>query len=355
MLSNENKFYISFGISFLLGLILVRKYIGIQAAHFKYAAILVYGTYVALSAYFYFKSKSPWGVFLALFVSSLTIIILFTPFTTSYAVSLSQPPIMDNNWWNALNWIKNNTPNCSVVATYWDPGHFIRAIAERPVVFDGASQNAKLIEHVGNRTIVRSRIQDIATVLYTDNETKAANILKYYKMPNCSEMYFIASSDLIGKSHWWIYFATWTPTTHTGKKSSYYYAPLTDTKPMLSGNGTQYIYGNFFMVIKKGRRIIPYMIYGGNGRATPYEIEKVFYFENYTGYVQYSDNPQIKGMLYLTPDMRVAFFIPPEIENSMFTKMFFFNGAGLKRFKLVKNFGGEVKLFKIEFNETATN
>lgn len=353
MLSNENKFYISFGISFLIGLFLVRKYVGIQASHVGYATFFIYGFYLIMAAYFYFKLKKPWSVFIAVAISSFMTIILFVPFTTSYAVSLSQPPILDNNWWEALNWIKNNTKECAVIATYWDPGHFIRAIAERPVVFDGATQNAKLYEHIKNRTIVRSRIQDIATVLYTSNETKAVEILKHYKMPNCSEMYFIASSDLIGKSHWWIYFSTWDPKTHTGKKSSYYYARLTGKKPMLSGNGTQYIYNNMFMVIKEGKKMIPYMIYNGNQYSTtPYKIEKIFYFDNYTGYVQYSDNPQIKGMLYLTPDMNIAFFIPEEIENSMFTRMFFFNGAGLNDFKLVKNFGGEVKLFKVEFNET---
>ncbi len=347
----QKRFYISFGVAFALGLFIVYKYVGRTASLVDKTIYFVYGFYFILSAFFYYKINNWWKVGLAVIVSSLTTVILFSSFVNSYAVSLSQPPVLDDNWWEALNWIRNNTPECAVIATYWDPGHFITGIAHRPVVFDGATQNAKLYIHEGNRTIVRSRIQDIATTLYTDNETKAIEILKYYKMPNCSKMYYIASADLIGKSHWWIYFATWKPRVK-GHESNYLYAALKAKKPMISGNGTQYVYGDgsrdLFIVVQDGPKLTPYLVIN----RMPYKIEKIFYFENYTGYVQFSENPQVEGMLYVTPDMRYAFFIPKEVENSMFTRMFFFNGAGLKHFKLVKNFGGEVKLFEVVFNET---
>ena len=41
--------------------------------------------------------------------------------------------------------------------------------------------------------------------------------------------------------------------------------------------------------------------------------------------------------------------IPPELENSMFTRMFFFNGYGMENFEFVNNWGGEVKLFRVIF------
>jgi len=40
--------------------------------------------------------------------------------------------------------------------------------------------------------------------------------------------------------------------------------------------------------------------------------------------------------------------MPPELVDALFTRMFFFDGAGLKNFELVHNWGGEVKLFRVK-------
>src|SRR3989338_2814099 len=73
------------------------------------------------------------------------ILLLFNSFYFQPANAISQGAgtILTPNWYSALTWINNNTEQCAVVATYWDPGHFITAIAQRAVVFDGASQGAQ--------------------------------------------------------------------------------------------------------------------------------------------------------------------------------------------------------------------
>ncbi|MBI3190912.1 hypothetical protein HYZ41_04395, partial [archaeon] len=78
------------------------------------------------------------------FLTFIIMIIIFLLFVNSYyleslKISECAGTVLSDNWWQALNWIKNNTKECAVVATYWDPGHFITGIARRPVVFDGAS------------------------------------------------------------------------------------------------------------------------------------------------------------------------------------------------------------------------
>ncbi|MFH1631383.1 MAG: hypothetical protein ABIA21_04185, partial [Candidatus Aenigmatarchaeota archaeon] len=162
----------------------------------------------------------------------------------SFAVSISSGPILNDNWWQALNWIKNNTAECAVIATYWDPGHFITGISERRVIYDGASQNnifelnssealkrgidikqysdgVNLIPYdkgsiqvilKNDDMITTSRMKDVAISMYTDNESLAVDLLKKYRVEGCDEMYFLATTDLIGKSTWWTYFATWDPT-----------------------------------------------------------------------------------------------------------------------------------------------
>jgi len=84
--------------------------------------------------------------------NSILIIVLFFTFSITYMFYLApsiilakgQGTVLSNNWFEALNWIKDNTKECAVVATYWDPGHFITGIAERSVVFDGASQGSTI-------------------------------------------------------------------------------------------------------------------------------------------------------------------------------------------------------------------
>ena len=82
-------------------------------------------------------------IIIAIFV--VLILLQFNSFYFQPANALSQGAgtILSPGWFDALTWIEQNTAPCAVVATYWDPGHFITAIAQRAVVFDGASQGAQ--------------------------------------------------------------------------------------------------------------------------------------------------------------------------------------------------------------------
>lgn len=48
-------------------------------------------------------------------------------------------PIFNSAWDRALTQLREKTPTNSIVNTWWSPGHFVKAIAERRVTFDGAS------------------------------------------------------------------------------------------------------------------------------------------------------------------------------------------------------------------------
>lgn len=301
----------------------------------------------------------------------LLIALIFVSFYYNPSVSIAKGSgtVLSDNWWEALNWIKNNTEECSVIATYWDPGHFITGIARRAVVFDGASQNAQIILQTNdsknglvvenypdganqvlfykNNTVVHARIKDIGISLYTENETLSKEILENYRKQGC-DLYFIASSDLIGKSVWWSYFATWTP-TDKGKQYSYLTIPLQQTKPLISENAIVYIYPfsqqQSFVVYQTNQTKVKAFLQQNNQLVT---VEKVFYFTNAGGIITTDESADVKGMIWLTPDKSTAVFIPKEIENSMFTRLFFFNGQGLNNFEYVNSWGGELKLFKVK-------
>jgi len=98
-------------------------------------------------------------------ISSITIIfILFTiplvyPTTSNWINGVDFPPTIlnggttyppSNDWLETLEWIKLNTPEDSVVASWWDYGYWISTVAERTTLIDNATlsdwQIAKVAE-----------------------------------------------------------------------------------------------------------------------------------------------------------------------------------------------------------------
>ena len=98
-------------------------------------------------------------------ISSIVIIfILFTiplvyPSTSNWINAIDFPPTIlnggtsyppSNDWLETLEWIKLNTPEDSVVASWWDYGYWISTIAERTTLIDNATlgdwQIAKVAE-----------------------------------------------------------------------------------------------------------------------------------------------------------------------------------------------------------------
>ena len=300
----------------------------------------------------------------------------------SYYTAVNSGTVMTPNWWKALNWIRANTTNCSVVATYWDPGHMITAVAQRPVVFDGATQGSRrTIDVKGNineseikkiaglsnyvvkknktdTLITTARIQDISTSLMTSNEDTAVRILKKYLMPNCTSMYYIASADLVYKSQWWTYFATWDPTYKGSCRmlkdphgDCYFYTPLRLSGVKQSGNITAYEYAlgpyQKFIIYERNSSY-EVMLQQGNNFL---RVKRAIIFSNHRLHIINQKNYKVDGTI-LMQNYEVVYYIPKELENSMFTRLFFFNGLGLKHFKMVGDWGGEVKVFKVEFNQT---
>ena len=67
------------------------------------------------------------------------ILIVLILFNTTRDIRTILTPIFNATWDEALTKIKTDTPTDSIVNTWWAPGHFIKAIANRSVPFDGAS------------------------------------------------------------------------------------------------------------------------------------------------------------------------------------------------------------------------
>lgn len=321
-------------------------------------------------------------------LSFITFFVIFSFYIVpSQVISVQAGPILNDNWWNGLNWIRENTAECATIATYWDPGHFIRAIAKRPVIFDGANQNARyqapydgvrgglemirydngIVQLVNynqqTKLVERARIKDIGTIMLTANESLAVQYLKDYKKEGCSEIYFLATSDLIPKSVWWSCFATWDPTKpevpgqqcSKGNPLQYTFINRARSRPIpaLGIVGFEYPVGDGTIILCQANETVtacrPDTI-GFFQQGNQFVKLKRIILPQATGVATLEDpSAQFPGTVLVgDPSGQTIVFLPDQLEGAMFTRMFMLNGLGLQKFKLVQNFGNEFKLFKVD-------
>jgi len=258
-----------------------------------------------------------------------------------------------DNWREALNWIKTNTDQKALIATWWDPGHIITGFTGRRVHADGAHCTPESCIPFNHNV----RIQDMGRIFATSSEDESLQILKKYEQltpQDCQlvkktfgsivpeeaclkvpEMYLIASADLIGKYYWLSFFGT-------GTGRNYVQLPLSNYGVDQQGNIAAYYYGGGAIVVaKRNESLVPIL----NSRAVASEI--IYYKNNMLVTQTFNTSDTVQGTVWVEPSFGSAVFMEPEIKNSVFTKLFFFNGEGLKNFQLVFN-NGEVKIFKVK-------
>jgi len=108
--------------------------------------------------------------FSQLFSFTLIVVISLAVSLTSVSLTYRNIPLLLNKifnttWEKALVKINNETPPDSVINSWWPPGHFIKAVARRRVIFDGA-------------TINNPQGYWLANLLISDDERQAAGILR---------------------------------------------------------------------------------------------------------------------------------------------------------------------------------
>ncbi len=286
------------------------------------------------------------------FTCLLVIMFISTAITAGYA---GRGMKISNNWYNMLDWLKANADPKSLIVTWWDPGHIIAGYTGLRVHADGAHCGVgKCIPYNHN-----DRIQDMGRVFSISDENEAISILKKYKKltpEQCAkvkqkygdivpadacdevpEMYVIASNDLIGKYYWMSYFGT-------GTGRNYFQMQMTNYDP--NQGVIEYNNGQLKLIYNDGEWV-PVLNIPQQGIRNII-ISHIVYFENgQERRLNFTDKPNIiDGMVWVDPSYSVAIFMDAAIRDSIFTKMFFFNGEGLKHFELVYQ-NPETKLFKV--------
>ncbi len=162
-------------------------------------------------------------------------------------------PIVNDAWYYSLKAIQQDSKPNGIITSWWDFGHHFKLIADRPVTFDGTTQDQPQAHWVGKLFMTDNEEQAVGILrmlncggnnaydeLYNINKNsiESVNILydifeknkddarstlvQKYKLnmqqtetvlgyTHCSppESYLIASEDMIGKSGVWSHFGSW--------------------------------------------------------------------------------------------------------------------------------------------------
>ena len=347
--------------------------------------------YIIGNMVYYFKGKPPilGSVFFGI-VLLLTIMFV----SDAIQIGIGQGGLrISDNWYNALDWLKENGNSSTLVVTWWDPGHIIADLSGLKVMADGAHcAPGECIPY--NHNI---RIQDMGRIFSMSNEIEALKILNKYtsltpeqcnqarekfgdRMPEnacdpIDKVYVLATNDLIGKYFWLSYFGSCLGKHGTQAGESCYYLPSNQFKNIAEGRNYMQCgvhqqlsqqSGTPSYVCQTGIQTTISLIQSDTDVAAVLNSPKqgvrnaiikqmVLYQDGVPVYFDYSDRAgALDGLVYVDPSFQVLFYLDPQIKDSIFTNMFFFNGEGnselglptLNKFQLVYN-NPEVRIFEV--------
>ncbi len=276
--------------------------------------------------------------------------------------------VIGQNWYDALDWLKQNADKDSLVATWWDPGHIITGYTGLKVHADGAHCGDACIPYNHN-----TRIRDMGRLMTTDNETESIEIIQKYThltdeqcdtirktfgdivpkdaCKDVTETYILATSDLIGKYFWMSCFGSFDMNLWKETKGdewrcdgkNFAQVPFSNFDrqglPIYSQGGLT------ITLLQNGTDLLAVLNAPGQGVRNRVVSDIVFYQNGQRMHSKSYFNNSVDGMVWIDPSFRLILFMDPTIRDSVFTKMFFFDGEGLENFELMYQ-NTEVKIYK---------
>lgn len=199
-----------------------------------------------LTKQFQFNKNLAQGV-----LAVLLLLLLLIPIRNGIATAKQEIPSMNDDWYNALIKIKTESAEDAIINSWWDFGHWFKAIADRRVTFDGASQNTPMAHWIG-RALLTEKEDEAVGILrmldcgsnsafdtlnsYLNDEVRSVEMLydvilldregarsrleqvvspaeaeEVLQYTHCEppENYFITSGDMVSKSGVWGHFGSW--------------------------------------------------------------------------------------------------------------------------------------------------
>lgn len=360
------------------------------------AMVMPFGVSVAvkllagvLAAGFIYSVKKP--EIRAPFMMVLVVLAAVAPSVSgAHSITTSVAPGTDDGMWNSMQWVKKNTSRDTVVMSWWDFGHLFAVAADRPVTFDGGSQNTPRAYWIGkalttsNETLSRGILTMLSTSgdlayetldNYTDDsgktaeiltatlglpreearavmtgryglsDTEADSVLRYSHPAKPKPFVLVLSSDMLGKAPWWTYFGTWDFKKKTGSRYGYY-PSLASSKPQVVNNTTVIQTVNTMVdqnnvlgtiIEKKANTTNATIAVGNNMTVQKINPHKLTIIEGdllVKNEVVDSD-AQLSLIVIGSGNQYTTIIMNRELEDSVFTKLFLMGGFNQTSFKFL--------------------
>ncbi len=85
------------------------------------------------------------------------------------------PQFSSNDWKDAMNWLKGNTPEDAIIASWWDYGYWITTLSERTTIVDNATLIDWQIQKMGYALITNP--ENSWHILHSDHTTDISTYL----------------------------------------------------------------------------------------------------------------------------------------------------------------------------------
>ena len=354
----------------------------------------------------------------AIVVVLITLALVSPTVCGAYQTTAATVPGSSDPMWNAMDFVKENSTNDTVIVSWWDFGYLFQIASDHPTSFDGGSQSGDRAYWVGKALstsdLAQSKgiLQMLATTgsnasellcEYTGSNVTAAHALdetlgmsrdsaksklvKDYNLTskqasavvaqshpsNPNNVSFVLSSDMIGKAGWWSYFGSWNFDTLDSKNYQYYMSSdYTTIKPNSQGNITilndsTVVYN---AVVKRGangtNETTAQMdaVWAANGTKVdlngteynPLKASNLIAIED--GYLTVNKTLDKEGnfTLYLigSQDSYTGILMDNKLKDSVFTRLFLLGGVGQDTFVL-SNMQEGVSIWTINDGSSSDN
>jgi asparagine N-glycosylation enzyme membrane subunit Stt3 len=285
-----------------------------------------------------------------------------------------------DEWWEALNWVNENTPEDATIVTWWDFGYWIEAVGKRKTTMNGGHYNinARLVK-TGNLFNTQSELvamkeiygfdvnctkeealEDLEDVREWSKDSKLAKKEKLMEMQKYADdnAYVIVDEKIASIYSWISYYGSWDYNKGKGEKTPIYKFYLVNMRQI--SDGVEYIYksgetlidvvqdynNNFHASLIRDNKIIPLTgtLFDNNGK------KNLLINTNGTMGIAYlsdiKETVKSEGGVVYHNTPKVLYLIEPEGVSKMFSRLMFFDGANLSYFELVQSFGS-VKIYKV--------
>jgi dolichyl-diphosphooligosaccharide--protein glycosyltransferase len=354
----------------------------------------------------------------AVVVVLITLALVSPTVCGAYQTTAATVPGSSDPMWNAMDFVKENSTNDTVVISWWDFGYLFQIASDHPTSFDGGSQSGDRAYWVGkalstsdlaqskgilqmlsttgsnasnllcdytgsnvtavdalDKTLGMSKDKAKSTLIkdYNLTEKQAAAVVEQSHPSNPNNVSFVLSSDMIGKAGWWSYFGSWNFNSLESKNYQYYLSSdYVTIKPNSQGkisvlNDTGVTYN---AVVKRGangtNETTAQMeaIWAKNGTKVdingteynPLVASNLIAIED--GYLTVNKTLDKNGnfTIYLigSDDSYTAILMDNHLKDSVFTRLFLLGGVGQDTFVL-SNMQEGVSVWTINDGSTSSD